>query len=171
MPDHDEKLCGTSPKEIVFDACPEDLALLLNIFDDRPIDKSLTWSDLLGALELGSKYEFLHLERHVTAHVKLHRPTGDPWSVFALASNLDLPLMAQSTLADFRLTHLGKRGIDQVKARDMSGVAGEYATALLRAMRQNVGPETYGYDSITGQAIWFKESDWKGVSRDLDLDK
>jgi hypothetical protein len=173
MPEHDRKLCGTSSQAITFDAAPQDFALLLDMIDNRPITNPYKWSDLVGVMELGAKFQFFHLDRHIYAHVMSKRPTeGNPWMVFALASRLDLPLVARSTIVDLGYTHLPSGAVDQVKAKDMEGVAGKYATALLQAMRQNSSPETYTvFHPVTGTGSRCHRSSWLGVSRDFDLSK
>jgi len=66
---------------------------------------------------------------------------------------------------------LRNREIDDVKPKDMEGVTGVYATALLRAMRQNVGAEGWYKHPVTKGQIRIRPSDWKGVSRDFDLNE
>ena len=90
--------------------------------------------------------------------------------MFALATRLSLPHIAQSTLIDFGKTHLGLVVIDGVKAKNMEEVTGVYAAALLRAMRHNVGPETE-IKGPTGRWSTIRPTNWSGVSRDFDLDK
>ena len=109
MPEHDEKLCGTSVKEVPFETTPEHLALLLDLIDNRPISQACSWSDIEAVMSLGARFGFLHQNQPVLGHINLKRPTGNPWKVFALAGRLDHPLIAQSTLADFRHTHLWAR--------------------------------------------------------------
>jgi hypothetical protein len=172
MPEPDQRLCGTSPPVITFDAAPTDFALLLNMIDNRPITEPYKWSDLVSVMEIGAKFQFFHLDRHIYAHVMAKRPTGNPWTVFALASRLDLPLVAQSTLVNFDSTHLPSGAVDQVKANDMEGVAGRYAIALMQAMRQNTGPEIHTvFHPVTGVVTRFHRSNWLGVSRDFDLSR
>jgi hypothetical protein len=58
MPDHDEKLCGTSPKDITFEAEPVDLALLLDLIDSRLITESHEWSEFEAVVKLGITFQF-----------------------------------------------------------------------------------------------------------------
>ena len=74
--------------------------------------------------------------------MRAHKPTGNPWSAFALASRHDLPLIAQSTLVDFGGTHLWDQAGDYIKPKDMKGLDGVYATAVVRAIRQHTPSET-----------------------------
>jgi hypothetical protein len=172
MPEHDEKLCGTSVKEVPLEATPEHLALLLDLIDNRPISQAYCWSDIVAVMSLGARFGFLHLNQLVLGHINLKRPTGNPWKVFALASRLDHPLIAQSTLVDFHLTHLWARESDNVKAKDMVGASGAYVIDLLRGMRLNLSPDAQMiYHSVSGQAAKCRTTDWTGVSRDFDLNK
>jgi hypothetical protein len=172
MPEHDEKLCGTSAKELAFETTPEHLALLLNLIDNRPVFQASCWSDIEAVMSLGDRFGFFHLHHLVFAFIKLIRPNGNPWKVFALASRLNQPLIAQSTLVDFRHTHLWARECDNVKAKDMEGAGGPYAIALLRAMRLNLSADAHMiYHPTTGQGTKCRKTDWTGVSRDFDLNK
>jgi hypothetical protein len=172
MFEHDEKLCGTSVKEVPFETTPEYLALLLDLIDNRPISQAYCWSDIEAVMSLGVRFGFLHLNQLVLGHINLKRPTGNPWKVFALASRLDHPLIAHSTLADFRHTHLWARESNTVKAKDMMGVTGAYATALLRAMRLNVsGDARMIYHPVSNQWAEGRETDWTGVAKEFDLER
>jgi hypothetical protein len=61
MPEHDEKLCGTSVKEVPFETKPEHLALLLDLIDNRPKSQAYSWSDIEAVMDLGARFGFLHL--------------------------------------------------------------------------------------------------------------
>jgi hypothetical protein len=77
MPDHYEKLCGDSAKEINLDASPEDFALLLNLIGHRPINMSHSWPELAKIMDLGDKYQVFHLCQLVIGHINDHSPTGN----------------------------------------------------------------------------------------------
>jgi len=171
MPDHDEKLCGDSPKEINLDASPEEFAHLLDVIDHRLMAKSYSWPELGSVMDLGVKYHFFHLCQLVIGQIDDYQPMGDPWPVFALASQLDLPNLAKLALADFGQSHIGYTDEHGVKARDMEGATGVYAAALLRAIGLNVDADLRQVSDLMGNEGWIRETDWAGVSRDFDLDK
>jgi len=171
MPEHDEKLCGDSAKELNLDASPEDFALLLNLIDHRPITGSHSWPDLGTVMDLGNKYQFFHLCQLVTGHVSHHSPTGNPWTVFALASQLNLSALAKTALGDFGRSHLWYADEKGARAKDMDGATGVYAAALLRAIDLNVGVESRWVHHPFGEPRRIRGIDWAGVSRDFDLDK
>lgn len=123
-------------------------------------------------LDIGFKFGVFHLRHLVSEFVRAHKPTGNPWSVLALASRHDLPLIAQGTLVDFGGTHLWDQAGDYIKPEDMKGLDGVYATALVRALRQNTPSDSGIVCNIaTGEQTWCRGVNWAGVSKDFNLEK
>jgi hypothetical protein len=172
MPDYDEKICGTTPKEIDFDVEAKILALLLDLLDGRVIQTSLMWSDLGEVLEVGAKYRFFHLGPLILSHIATRTLNGDPWKTFVIASNLDLPLIAKRALADFERTyHLWGKTFDEIAPSEMSGVAGPYVAALLRGIRLHASREVKCRKHPSkGSWIDYYPIDWSAVSHAFRLE-
>jgi len=171
MPDHDEKLCGDSPKVVNLNASSESFALLLNLIDHRPVAMSYSWPELGKVMQLGNKYQFFLVCRLVIGQVDNHPPKGNPWTVFALASQLNLLALAKSAIGDLgasRIWYADERG---VRAKDMAGVTGVYTAALLRAIDLNVAAEMEYVRNPSGGNRKIRGTNWAGVSKDFDLRK
>ena len=168
MPDHDQKLCGDSPKDINLHASPEEFALLLELIDHRPLAKSYSWPELGKVMQLGNKYQFFLVCRLVIGQVDNHPPKGNPWTVFALASQLNLLALAKSAIGDLgasRIWYADERG---VRAKDMAGVTGVYTAALLRAIDLNISAEWKYVSNPNGGERQIRATNWAGVSKDFD---
>jgi hypothetical protein len=171
MPDHDERLCGTSAKEITFDAAPDDLAVLLDILDRRDPEGSYLWAELVAVIELGMKYQFIHLNTLLLEIVAIRRPRGNPWVVFEAASRYGLVSLAKRVILDFDRTDLFSRLPDTIKPNEMQAVTGPFAIALLGSMRDHLNSKThYCTSPITGKIGHYIKVDWAAVSHSFTLE-
>jgi len=137
MPDYDKDLCGTSSRVIQIEAEPAVFALLLNMIDNRVSDSKRSWSDYEGMIELGVRYEFMHLVPLFIGHAESHKPGGSPWRMFVTASTYDIPVLARRALADFHSSHLWCQKSVAIKPKDMRELSGKYATAFVLALRRS----------------------------------
>lgn len=166
-----KKLCGDSPEEINLDASPEDFALLLDLIDYQPIGESYSWPELEKVVILGVKYQFFHLCRLVIGHIHDCPPIGNPWTVFVLASELEVFPLAKAACGNLGRSHLWYADEKGVIARDIAGATGLYAAAPLRAIALNVSAEKRWVWNPFGDTREIRGTDWAGVSKDFDLDK
>jgi hypothetical protein len=171
MPDHDEKLCGTSPSIVQFDVDPAPFALLLNVIDNRTIDTPHTWPEYAAVIELGVKYEFIHLIPLFLRYTKTNKPTGNPWAVFVVASTHDIPTLARWALANFEGSQFWAHSAREITPKNMQQLSGRYATAFIRALK---GSRADGQHSRMmyhddGRRAHGYNNDWLEISRKLNL--
>jgi len=173
MPDHDEKLCGTTSRIVHFDVNPAPFALLLHVIDNITLDDPHTWSEYAAVIELGVKYGFFHLVPLFLRYTKSNKPTGNPWTVFVVASTHDIPLLARWSLANFEDSQFWARNASDITPKDMERLSGKYATAFTRALKASrsdgVVKRLMSHDD--GRQEFGQHNDWLGISRNLDLEK
>ena len=171
MPDHDEKLCGTNSRIIDFDVNPAPFALLLHVIDNRTLDTPHTWSEYAPVIELGVTYGFMHLIRLFIRYTKSNNPTGDPWTVFVVASTHDIPLLARWALANFDHSQFWAHSASTTTPKDMEQLFGKYATAFIRALRgaRNNGQPSRWLSRNDDRGAHGQHNDWLEISRKLDL--
>lgn len=168
MPDHDGKLCGTSVKEISFDASPAEFALLLDLIDNRHITTSPDWQDLGNVLQLGETFHFIHLYLLVARQARQSPPKGNPWAAFVLSANNGYAEVAQRALADFSKTHLWASTSEEVTPDQLADLTGRAATALICAMRRAVVSPRKVYYPETKENVYKSMTDWQGVVKDFE---
>jgi hypothetical protein len=171
MPEHDDKLCGNSAKEISLDAEPADLAVLLDIIDRRPPEGSYLWSDFVAVIELGEKYQFIHLYALLMDIITARRPQGSPWTSFEVVSKYGLVSLAKQAILAFDSTNLDAKLPDEVKPNEMQSVTGPFAIALLSAMRKHMNHNRCDrFHPVTGGWVRRYEVDWAAVSHSFILE-
>ena len=171
MPDHEKELCGTSSKVLHFEADPAAFALLLGMVDDRTSGVTHAWSDYEGVIELGIKYQFIHLVPILIRYIQLNKPIGSPWRIFVAASTHDIPVLARLVLANFDESHLWYYKAANVKPKDMREVYGRYATAFIRALKGSASdPLPSRLICRHGRSGHGQDNNWLDISRTFNLE-
>jgi hypothetical protein len=155
MPDHEEKLCGDSARQITFNAKPAVLALLLELIQQRRIASRPTWPEIESVITLGERFQFVHVPSLVVCHLTAYSADGDSWGTFVLASKLRLREIGRHAIRYMHRSAIEGCLADSIPASLLKEVAGDWALALANVMKDCTFT-AYGQ---------FSRVDWEAASK------